>query len=233
MNKPNYVKKLSKHEMKMIAKMRGIKVKKSMGKTDLFKILKILDKIGHNESPFKSIITDIRNNLPKRGLKLIKNGIKYAEEMNELTGLQVKSFKENLIKFKNGLIVKNRINNRIKEDFDSYSGKNKFKGAKDIRYLFNEEEDLSAHEDIRCLFNGFDYIDIKPYEINSYEAEPYEVKSYNIEPNGDYYIKNIKNKFNKLSNNLVEANIKDIRCIVDDINNGESLKEIPINLEDI
>ena len=36
-----------------------------------------------------------------------------------------------------------------------------------------------------------------------------------------------------LSNNLAEANAKDIRCIVDHINNGESLKEIPINLEDI
>ena len=31
--------------------------------------------------------------------------------------------------------------------------KNKFKSVKDIRYLFNEEEDESAHEDIRYLFN--------------------------------------------------------------------------------
>ena len=38
MNQPKYVKKLSKHKMKMIAKMRGIKVTKSMGKINLFRI---------------------------------------------------------------------------------------------------------------------------------------------------------------------------------------------------
>ena len=43
--------------------------------------------------------------------------------MKELTNLQVKSFKENLIKFKNDLIMKNKINNRIKKDFDGYYGK--------------------------------------------------------------------------------------------------------------
>ena len=63
---------------------------------------------------------------------MIKNGLKYAEEIKELTNLQVKSFKENLIKFKNDLIMKNRINNRIKKDFDGYYGKIKFKGVKDI-----------------------------------------------------------------------------------------------------
>ena len=40
MNKPNQVKKLSKYEMKLIAKMRGIKVKKSTGKAELFRTLK-------------------------------------------------------------------------------------------------------------------------------------------------------------------------------------------------
>ena len=49
--------------------------------------------------------------------------------------------------------MKNRINNRIKKDFDGYYGKNKFKGVKDIRYLFNEEEDESVQEDTRYLFN--------------------------------------------------------------------------------
>ena len=43
--------------------------------------------------------------------------------MKELTNLQVKSLKENLIKFKNDLIMKNKINNRIKKDFDGYYGK--------------------------------------------------------------------------------------------------------------
>ena len=72
--------------------------------------------------------------------------------MKELTNSQMKSFKENLIKFKKDLIMKNKINNRIKKDFDGYYGKSKFKGVKDIRYLFNEEDE-SAHEDIRYLFN--------------------------------------------------------------------------------
>ena len=126
------MKNLSKYEMRLTAKMRGIKVKKSISKTKLFRILKRKDKIIYNESPFRSIITDIRSNLSNRGHKLIKNGLKYAEKIKELTNLQVKSFKENLIKFKNDLIMKNRINNRIKKDFDGYYGKIKFKGVKDI-----------------------------------------------------------------------------------------------------
>ena len=59
-----------------------------------------------NESPFKSVITDIRSNLSKRiknDQKLIKSGLKYAEEMKDLTYSQVKrkSFKQKLIKFNN------------------------------------------------------------------------------------------------------------------------------------
>ena len=91
----------SKHEMRLIAKIRGIKVKKSTSKTELFRILK-KDKIIYNESPFKSIIADIRSELSKKGYKLVKNGVKYAEEIKELTNSQVESFKENQIKFKIG-----------------------------------------------------------------------------------------------------------------------------------
>ena len=40
MNQSKYVKNLSKHKMKLIAKMRGIKVKKSMSKIELFNIFK-------------------------------------------------------------------------------------------------------------------------------------------------------------------------------------------------
>ena len=109
--------------------MRGIKVKKSTSKTELFGILKRKDKLTYNQSPFKSIIADTRSELSKKGYKLIKNSLKYTEEMKELTNSQVKSFKENLIKFKNDLIMKNNINNRIKKDFDGYYGKNKFKGV--------------------------------------------------------------------------------------------------------
>ena len=66
----------SKHEMTLIVKMRGIKVKKSTCKTELFRTEKM-----YNESPFKSIVADIRSELSKKGYKLIKNGLKYAEEM--------------------------------------------------------------------------------------------------------------------------------------------------------
>ena len=139
----------SKQEMRLIAKMRGIQVKKSTSNIELFRILKRKYKITHNESSFKAIIADIRSELSKKGYKLIKNGLKYAEEMKELTNFQVKGFKENLIKFKNDLIMNYKINNRIKKDFDGYYGKNKFEGVN----LFNEEGDESAHEDIRYLFN--------------------------------------------------------------------------------
>ena len=40
MNQSKYVRNLSKYEMRLIAKMRGIKVKKSISKIELFKILK-------------------------------------------------------------------------------------------------------------------------------------------------------------------------------------------------
>ena len=98
-----------------------------------------------NESPFKSIITDIRSNLSKRGHKLIKNGLKYAEEMKNLTYSQVKSLKEKLIKFNNDLIKKNKI----KKDFDDYYEKHKIKAVKDVKCLFDD----FVYEDIRFLFN--------------------------------------------------------------------------------
>ena len=73
------------------------------------------DKITYKESPFKSIIQDIRNKLSKNRDKLIKKGFYYVEEMKELTESQVNYIKEKLIKFKNELIRKNKINNRIKK----------------------------------------------------------------------------------------------------------------------
>ena len=45
-----------------------------------------------------------------------------VEEMKELTESQVNNIKEKLIKFKNDLIMKNNMNNRIKKDFDDYYG---------------------------------------------------------------------------------------------------------------
>ena len=66
---------------------------------------------------------------------------------------------------------------------------------------------------------------IKSYEIDYIDIKPHEIKSYGIEFNEtqfneDYYIESIKNEFEKISNNLVEAHNKDVRYIVDNINNG-------------
>ena len=62
-------KKLSKSDLMMIADMRGVKVKKKSKKDELFRILKKNVKYTYNESPFKSIILDIRSILPKKGCK--------------------------------------------------------------------------------------------------------------------------------------------------------------------
>ena len=59
-------KKLLSSELRLIADMRGIKVKKNTQKKK-FKILKKYDIKTYNESPFKSIILDIRSILPKKG----------------------------------------------------------------------------------------------------------------------------------------------------------------------
>ena len=61
MNQSKYVKNLSKHETRLIAKRRGINVKKATSKIELFRILKKEDKITCKESPFKSIIQDIKD----------------------------------------------------------------------------------------------------------------------------------------------------------------------------
>ena len=54
------------------------------------------------------MIANIRSNLKKTEHKLVKNGLKYPEEMKKLAYSQVRGFKENLIKFKNDLIKKNK-----------------------------------------------------------------------------------------------------------------------------
>ena len=147
MNQSKYVKNLSKHEMRLIAKMKGINVKKSTSKIELFRILRKEDRITYKESPFKSIIADIRNKLSKNGNKLIKKGLYYAEKIKELTESQLKNIKEKLIKFKNELIRKNRI----KKDNDvynaSYYAGMTYIGIKDMRYFFNENEDNDVYQD--------------------------------------------------------------------------------------
>ena len=175
MNQSKYVKNLSKYEMRLIAKMRGIKVRKSISKIELFKIFK-KDKITYKEFPFKSIITYIKSSLSKRGHKLIRNDLKYDEQMKELTYSQVKSFKEKLTKFNNDSIKKNKI----KKDFDDYYEKHKLKAVKYVKYLSN----YFVYEDIRCFFNKTNDIEsneIKSNEIEYYEVRSDEIKSYEID----------------------------------------------------
>ena len=65
MNLPN-PQKLSKSGLMMIADMRRVKVKQKLKKDELFKKLKKNIKKTCNESPFKSIILDIRSILPNK-----------------------------------------------------------------------------------------------------------------------------------------------------------------------
>ena len=122
----------------------------------------------YNESPFKSIILDIRSILPKKGCKKVKRTLKYIEEVKELTFLQIENAENTLIKLKNDLIEKFKKNNKIiKVDRE-----NKFHGLKDIRNLFNENNNRDISEGIEYLFdesimycsfknNGFEYEEIK------------------------------------------------------------------------
>ena len=192
------------------------------------KIKKNKIKTTYKESPFKSIIQDI------------KRGLYYVEKMKNLSTSDIKNIKEKLIKFKNELFNNNKIKKDLHECkgikyvrylFNDYKNQksdfhktekmknktvsevkikkdlNEYKGIKDIRYLFNDNI-YEGIIDIRYLFNGIAF-------------------------NEDYYIENIKSEFNKRSNNLVKAYTEDIRYMVDYINNDEKLEERPINLEDV
>ena len=119
------------------------------------------------ESPFKSIIADIRNKLSKNGGKLIKKGLYYVEEMKSLGSAEIKNIKEKLIILKNEPIRKNNIT----KDLDDCNG------IKDIRYLFNEEDIYNGINDIGYLFNGIAFneneekITHKDIKRNAYYAE--------------------------------------------------------------
>ena len=103
----------------------------------------------YNESPFKSIMFDIRSILPKKGCKKLKKGLEYVKEMKELTFLQIENGKNNLIKIKNNLIKRFKKNIRTKKaDRDYYEyEENKFYGFKDVRNLFDQNDDDDDHDD--------------------------------------------------------------------------------------
>ena len=191
---------------------------------------KIKIKITHKKSPFKSIVEGT------------KRGLYYVEKMNNLSTSDIKNIKEKLVEFKNELF--NNNNGKIKKDL------NECKGIKYSTYLFNEdkskESDLDKTEklknkivsEIKIKKDLNEYKGIKGirylFKDNIYKG----VIDIRYLLNEDYYVKkldskNIKNKFNKLSNNLVKAYARDITYMVDYINKGEKLTERPINSEDI
>ena len=87
--------------------------------------------------------------------------------MKSLESAEIKNIKEKLIIFKNELIRKNRI----KKDLDDYNGNTKYKGIKDIRYLFNEE-DIYDINSIKYLPNeNEDKITHKDIKRDAYYAE--------------------------------------------------------------
>ena len=199
------------------------------------------DKITYKESTFKSIIVDNRNKLLKNDDKLIKKGFYFVEDMKKLTESQVNSIKEKLLKFKNELITKNKINNRIKKDLNNYNG------IKDIGLLFNEYED--EDEDIRYLLN--EYEDVDEDKI-TYKESPFKSIIVDIGnkllKNGDklikkglYYIEemknlgsaeiiNIKEKLIIFKNELIRRN-----KVKKDLDNYNGIKDIRylFNEEDI
>ena len=103
-----------------------------------------------------------------------KKGLEYVQEMKELTFLQIENGKNNLIKIKNDLIERFKKNIRTKKadrDYNEYED-NKFYGLKDVRNLFDQNDDDNVYEGIEYLFdksimyysfknNGLEYEEIK------------------------------------------------------------------------
>ena len=71
---------LSKQELSIIADMSNIKLEKTLKKDEILDISNIYYDEVYDESPFKSIILDIRSILPKKRCKEIKEYFKYVEE---------------------------------------------------------------------------------------------------------------------------------------------------------
>ena len=78
--------------------------------------------------------------------------------MTELTFLEIENGTNNLIKLKNDLIERFKKNDRRKKADNEYYEyeKNKFHGLKDVRNLFNQNDDDDNYEGIECLFDEGD-----------------------------------------------------------------------------
>ena len=92
--------------------------------------------ITFNESPFKSLISDIKSILPKDGCKRLKKRLKYIIELRKSTTLEIKNIKNELIK------IKNKRLNRKKKEVRDYYQENKFYSVKNIRNLFDDDDDI-------------------------------------------------------------------------------------------
>ena len=167
------MKDLSMDDLEIIADIRGVKTEKMILKNEFSKYLKKYDRITYNESPFKSVILDIRSILPEKGYKKILKSLKYIEEIKKLTSSQIGNVKNELAKIRDGLVEKFKNNDRIKKaDRDYYEYENnKFYGLKDIGNLFDENDD-NIYKGIEYLFdesiiiygmkqNGLEYEEIK------------------------------------------------------------------------
>ena len=175
------------------------------------------DKITYNESPFKSIILDIKSILPRKGYKTIQKGLKYGEEIKELK----ENFKNSLINLKNVLIEKFFKNNRIKKaDRDYYEyEENKFYGLKDVRNLFDQnDDDDEICEEIEYLFNekGLEYeefIKLMPVKVKKeYVSVIYQVIEQEAVVNYDVNYYKVNYEYEKIKK---VAYIKSRSCLID------------------
>ena len=116
--------------------------------------------------------------------------------MKKLTESQVKHIKENLIKFQNQLIRKNRIK-KDNEIYDTwYYVSITYNGIKDIRYLFNEKDIYNGINDIKYLLNGTAFIENEDKITHKHIRR------------GAYYAEKIKK--NKIKTTYKESQFKSI-----------------------
>ena len=96
------------------------------------------------------------------------------------------NFKNVLIKKKDDLIKNLKKNNRAKKADRDYYGyeENKFYGLKDVRNLFDQDDDNDFYDGIEYFFseNNLEYEEIKEYDNDIYEIiKQEEVKYEHIE----------------------------------------------------
>ena len=172
-----------------------------------------------NESPFKSLISDIRSILTKDGYRELKKCLKYIRELRKSTTLEIKNIKNELIKIKN-----KRLNRNKKEVRDCYQ-ENKFYGVKHIRNLFDDYDD-DIYEGIKYLFD--EKIMHYYFKQNAFEykvIEHQKVEYINM-------LKSSKNESDKIKE--LELTMKELKAIARKIgvNNYENISRIRL-LEEI